>query len=155
MGQNSPASSTSSKGAETQFKRGRWYSIDIPSIPGQIVDVEESIIEALSQTALSGADVFAVRLALDEALANAIKHGNGGDAGKVVSIRFRFEDSTFTVTVKDEGPGFDYCAVPDCTSPDRIELPSGRGLLIMKTYMDKVVFNEKGNEVTMIKGRGN
>jgi serine/threonine-protein kinase RsbW len=139
----------------TRFKKGVWYSIDIRSVSQETIDVEEAIIEALAQTQFSEEDVFAVRLALDEALANAIKHGNCADAGKCVSIRFCFDDDRITITVKDEGPGFDFSCVPDCTDDDRLELPSGRGLLIMKSYMDRVLFNETGNEVTLIKGRGN
>lgn len=154
MAQNLPPSEASGKSAAMRFKKGVWYTIEIPSIADEILDVEEAMIEALSQTSFSDADVFAVRLALDEALANAIKHGNDGDPEKTVTIRFCFGDATITITVRDEGPGFDYSEIPDCTQPDRLEIPSGRGLLIMKSYMDRVIFNETGNEVTMVKGLG-
>ncbi len=137
-----------------RFKKGVWYAIDIPSVAQEILDVEEAIIEALSQTSFSSTDVFAIRLALDEALANAIRHGNDSDVEKMVSVRFWFDDERITISVRDEGPGFDYSSVPDCTLDDRLELPCGRGLLIMKTYMDSIAFNDCGNEVTMTKGRG-
>lgn len=137
------------------FKKNAWYSIDIPSASEEILEVEESIIEALTQTVLTNSDVFAVRLALDEALANAIKHGNCADPGKKVCIRFRLEDEGITISVRDEGCGFDYRNIPDPTADDRLELPCGRGLLLMKSYMDKISFNDAGNEVTMFKGRGN
>jgi serine/threonine-protein kinase RsbW len=137
-----------------KFKKGAWYSLEIPSASDEILEVEESIIEALSQTALSETDVFAVRLALDEALANAIKHGNQADACKKVAIRFRIEDSSITITVRDEGSGFDFRNVPDPTTDENLELPCGRGLLLMRSYMDSVTFSPSGNEVTMVKSRG-
>ncbi len=137
-----------------RFKKGAWYSLEIPSVPEETLAVEEAIIEALAQTTLSEPDVFAVRLALDEALANAMKHGNDADPKKKVFIRFRLDDSTITITVRDEGGGFDRSQVPDPTDDANLELPSGRGLLLMRCYMDSVTFNKAGNEVTMTKSRG-
>ncbi|MHC4712151.1 MAG: ATP-binding protein [Planctomycetota bacterium] len=130
-----------------------WKSVEIPSETESIRNVEESIIEALERGGFSDDDIFAVRLALDEALANAIKHGNRYDAKKIVTVKFRVTGSGATITVSDEGRGFDYNHQPDPTSPDRLELPTGRGLLLMRSYMDSVGFNEKGNEVTMVKKR--
>lgn len=153
MTQN-PSSKAAESDAQPRFKKGAWYSIDIPSVNSQVIEVEEAIIDALSHTGFSEEDAFAVRLSLDEALANAIKHGNRADPKKSVSIRFCFDDKSITIVVKDEGPGFDFTCVPDCTGDDRLELPCGRGLLLMKSYMDSVFFNETGNEVTLVKGRG-
>ena len=133
---------------------GTWQSVEIPSETENIRDVEESLSEALGDADFSDDDVFAVRLALDEALANAIKHGNRYDAAKKVSVRFQISNASVTIVVADEGDGFDYNNLPDPTAPDRLELPSGRGLLLMRSYMDKIAFNEKGNEVTMVKRRG-
>lgn len=154
MTQN-PLSKAAESNAQPRFRKGAWYSISIPSVSTQVIEVEEAIIEALSQTGFSEEDAFAVRLSLDEALANAIKHGNGADPEKNVFIRFCFDDELITIVVRDEGPGFDFSCVPNCTDDDRLELPCGRGLLLMKSYMDRVLFNEKGNEITLIKGRGN
>lgn len=153
MTQNTTPPKAAANSAPARFKKGTWYSIEIPSIPEQILDVEEAIIEALCQTTFVDRDSFATRLALDEALANAIKHGNQEDRGKKVFIRFCLDDSSITITVRDQGEGFDACAVPDPTESDRLEIPSGRGLLLMRMYMDSVAFNDKGNEVTMVKRR--
>ena len=133
------------------ISKGKWYTLEIPSRTENIVQVEEAIIKALEEGDFSDSDVFAVRMALDEALSNAIKHGNRRDPGKSVSVRFLIEDDTITISVKDEGAGFDYTDMPDPTAPERLELPSGRGLLLMRSYMDSVTFNERGNEVTMVK----
>ena len=131
-----------------------WKSLEIPSETESIRDVEEAISEALEKADFSDNDIFAIRLSLDEALANAIRHGNRYDAGKNVAVRFRVTDDSVTIVISDQGEGFDYDDLPDPTAPDRIELPSGRGLLLMRSYMDQVTFNEKGNEVTMVKKRG-
>lgn len=131
-----------------------WYTRTIPSVTESIRDVEEAVVELLEQAEFSENDIFAVRLALDEAMANAIKHGNLYDATKEVSVKYRLEEDGILIVVADQGKGFNYEDLPDPTAPDRLELPSGRGLLLMYSYMDSVSFNERGNEVTMVKGRG-
>ena len=154
MNQNPPSSRICRTGSPMVFKKGVWYFVEIPSVAEQIMEVEESIIEALAQTSFGDTDVFAVRLALDEALANAIKHGNNSDPTKKVCVRFCIEDSKITLSVRDEGLGFDRRCIPDPTEDDRLEIPCGRGLLLMRSYMDSVTFSETGNEVTMVKSRG-
>jgi len=131
-----------------------WHTLTIPSVTESIRDVEDAVAEALEQAEFTENDVFAVRLALDEALANAIKHGNRYDAKKRVSVKYKVANDGITIVVADEGRGFDYEDQPDPTAPDRLELPSGRGLLLMRSYMDRITFNRRGNEVTMVKGRG-
>ena len=131
-----------------------WYSLTIPSETESINEVEEKVAHVLDKAGFPEDDAFAIRLALDEALANAIKHGNGYDATKNVSVRFCVKGELATIVVEDEGKGFDYNHQPDPTEPARLELPTGRGLLLMRSYMDSVTFNEKGNAVTMVKGRG-
>lgn len=136
------------------LEMGAWHSLKIPSIPEKIHDVETSVAEVLEGHDFSEDAIFAVRLALAEALANAIKHGNRQDPDKEVSVKFRIENSSVTISVRDEGEGFDYNNLPDPTAPDRLEIPSGRGVLLMRSYMDHVKYNNKGNEVTIVKGRG-
>jgi len=141
----------SSPSKSMTFQPDRWYSIRIPSRTDKIVEVEEAVIEAMQNAGFCESDIFAVRMAADEALANAIRHGNRFDPDKSVWVKFCARDSSVTVVVRDEGSGFDYSQLPDPTAPERIELPCGRGLLIINTYMDEVTFNEQGNEVTMTK----
>jgi serine/threonine-protein kinase RsbW len=150
MTQKQPSSRICPSAGPMKFKKGVWYFVEIPSIPEQILEVEE----AIAQTHFPEPDVFAVHLALDEALANAMKHGNDADSSKKVHVRFCIEDARITISVHDEGRGFDYTCIPDPTQDDRLDLPCGRGLLLMKSYMDSVSFNKEGNEVTMVKNRG-
>ena len=92
-----------------------------------------------------------VLIALDEAIVNAIKHGNKCDPRKAVHIvaEFTAEGARFTVT--DEGPGFAVDKVPDPTAPCRLLEPSGRGLLLINHIMDEVCFNSSGNQLEMFK----
>ena len=94
---------------------------------------------------------FAIRLSLEEAMTNAIKHGNGGDASKRVTIRFYVGPDQTIICVADEGPGFEHCDVPDCTHPDRVSRPDGRGIMLMKSYLDDISYSERGNEVRLVK----
>ena len=128
-----------------------WKYIEIKSIPEEHDKVEKEILKALNNISCAEHDIFSVRLALEEAVMNAIKHGNKLDAHKKVRISYRLIDKKIEITVEDEGNGFDPIKIPDCTRDDRLELPFGRGLFLMRTYMDKVDFNEAGNKVMMSK----
>jgi serine/threonine-protein kinase RsbW len=99
------------------------------------------------------ADVFAVHLALEEALVNAIKHGNHKDRSKSVDVVCRLKPDRVQIEITDEGEGFDPAAVPDPTTEENLEIPSGRGLMLMRCYMTSLEFNPKGNRVTMEKVR--
>lgn len=92
---------------------------------------------------------FGITVAIDEALKNAIEHGNRNDAMKKVSLNYSVSNDVLEVNIKDEGDGFDYNNLPEVV----VDEDSGRGLLLIKNFMDEVVFNEKGNEITMRKYR--
>lgn len=130
-----------------------FKKIEIPSDPKAKLIVEKALLDALSAHSYADQDVFAVRLATEEAVVNAIRHGNNLDPKRKVVVNFNVTDGKVTVVVSDEGEGFDPATVPDPTDPRFLEMPSGRGLMLMHAYMDEVIFNEKGNEVTMIKTR--
>jgi serine/threonine-protein kinase RsbW len=93
---------------------------------------------------------FNFRVALSEALANAMLYGNGGDAAKEVSIRVQFGPTEIEMEVADEGEGFNPGALPDPTGPDRLARPDGRGIFLIQRLVDEVRFNEKGNAICMI-----
>ena len=80
-------------------------------------------------------DQFAVRLALEEALVNAIKHGNRSDSAKEARLRSYITSDFVLFAVEDEGAGFDPAAVPDPLAPENLERPCGRGLFLIRTYM--------------------
>jgi serine/threonine-protein kinase RsbW len=108
---------------------------------------------AMKAAGYAGPDIFAVRLALEEATVNAIKHGHQGDAAKTVQVTFRVTAEQVLLTVEDEGEGFDPRLVADPLSPENIDRSSGRGLLLMRHYMTWVKYNDRGNMVSLCKCR--
>jgi serine/threonine-protein kinase RsbW len=96
---------------------------------------------------------FSVSLALTEAVVNAIRHGNLQDLNKQVRVTCKLSRRRLLIEVADQGPGFDPSRVPDPTAPDRLEIPSGRGLMLMRSYMNRVQYNDRGNAVVMEKLR--
>lgn len=99
------------------------------------------------------ADIFAVRLALEEALVNALKHGHGFDASKTVRVRFQVGAEEVRAEVEDEGPGFDPEEVPDPCDPENQERSCGRGLLLIRHYMTSARYEGRGNRVSLCKCR--
>jgi serine/threonine-protein kinase RsbW len=118
-----------------------------------ITPLQDELAAALAELAYCKRDRFAVRLALEEALVNAIKHGHGGDECKVVRVWWRVGPAEVVVSVEDEGAGFDPDAVPDPLDPANLEKATGRGLLLMRSQMTALRFNERGNSVTMRRRR--
>lgn len=94
---------------------------------------------------------FAIKLALEEAITNAIRHGNDNDANKHIRLRFRVTPQRAEIWVADEGGGFSIEKVPDPTLDENLNKPSGRGIMLMRAYMDEVGFNPAGSEVRLVK----
>jgi serine/threonine-protein kinase RsbW len=93
-----------------------------------------------------------IETALREAVANAVVHGNGENPRKCVYVDCRcYMDGEVSVTVRDEGQGFEINTIPDPTAPENRLLPSGRGIYLMQSLMDEVSFEEGGTVVHMRK----
>jgi serine/threonine-protein kinase RsbW len=112
---------------------------------------EDRILAELTRHKYGGDTIFAIKLALEEALTNAIKHGNHSDPRKQIVIRFHIGDERAAIMVRDQGNGFRPNALPDPTANANLERPNGRGIMLMQAYMTKIRFNEAGNEVWMLK----
>ena len=138
-------------GAEIVQRETREQRIVIPSEPMQLARVESRILARLEEENYGERVLFGVRLALEEAVVNAIKHGNNMDKAKKVTITYSVDRERCRITVEDEGKGFDPFAVPDPTMDENLDKPHGRGLVLIRAYMDEVRFNEKGNRITMVK----
>jgi serine/threonine-protein kinase RsbW len=123
----------------------------IPSDPAEARRVQDHIEQLLQAGPASERDVFCIKLALEEALVNAIKHGNQMDRAKKVHISYRLHADRFEVHIADEVAGFDPADVPDPTAPENLERPCGRGLMLMRHYMNEVVYSPSGNSVHMSK----
>ena len=108
------------------------------SIPSQLPSGRAVIDELLGRFESenwSSRDIFGIRLALEEAVVNAIKHGNRLDAAKRVHVICHSTPEKIWIKVSDEGPGFDPEQVPDCTDDAHIDVPNGRGIMLMRNYM--------------------
>ena len=134
---------------------GPQYSTDveIASDPAEARKLQEEIERQLKDTLFSEKEVFSIKLALEEALINAIKHGNQFDRTKKVRISYSLSRDRFDIFIKDEGAGFDPADVPDPTAFENLERPCGRGLMLMRYYMTEVSFSSTGNSVSMSKLR--
>jgi CheY-like chemotaxis protein/anti-sigma regulatory factor (Ser/Thr protein kinase) len=158
------------------LKRGKFQFLlghDASLIPSLVAHVQ-SLVSSVGLC--DEASVIRVCIALEEALRNAMFHGNleltseqrEGDsteyqqlidhrtttepyASRRLEVTVEVTPSCGRFTIRDQGPGFDPAKLPDPTDPANLEKVSGRGLLLMRTFMDEVSFNETGNEVTMIK----
>lgn len=119
---------------------------------GQKVVIE--LLQYLEQDNWAEDDVFGIHLAVEEAVANAIKHGNKLDPAKRVQVSMQCSAELLRIEVEDEGSGFDPDDVPDPTQEENLELPSGRGIMLMRNFMSFVEFNSIGNRVVMEKRRG-
>jgi serine/threonine-protein kinase RsbW len=126
-------------------------------IPNNIAVGRRLLDDVLQQLELlhwGQCDIFGVHLAVDEALVNAMLHGNAADESKHVQFSCRISPRKIRVEIIDEGPGFNPDCVPDPTSPARLGCPGGRGVLLMRTFMGHVEFLGCGNHVVLQKERG-
>jgi serine/threonine-protein kinase RsbW len=124
----------------------------------EILDFVQVACEGLGR--LAGLDEDSLHwlgVAVRESVINAIKHGNAGDEGKRVHVEFTplaTEPSGLTIRVRDEGPGFDPEELPDPLAPENVLKPSGRGIFIIRSFMDEVDLRrapEGGMEMVMVK----
>jgi serine/threonine-protein kinase RsbW len=125
----------------------------IPSLRGAGNDVVQELLERLKHHDWVPHDIFGIHLAVEEALANAINHGNRLDASKSVRIVCKVSAERVRIEVHDEGEGFCPADVPDPTDEAHLDIPSGRGVMLMRNYMTLVEYNEAGNCVIMEKQR--
>ena len=126
-------------------------SMVVESIPSAIVKVCRQILSKLEGNSYNQEDVFAVHLALEEAFSNAVKHGNKMDPAKNVKIEYSVGPAKIEISISDQGDGFDLKAIPDPRCSENLYKTEGRGLLLMRSYMDVVEFNERGNSVYMVR----
>ncbi|MBL9140620.1 MAG: ATP-binding protein [Phycisphaerae bacterium] len=115
-----------------------------------IETVQRSVAEALHERGYDEAAAFAIRLALEEALVNGFRHGNHGDPTKSVTIRCGMDSNRVEFEVEDQGEGFDPRSIPDPTAEENIEIPSGRGIMLMRAYMAVVEFLPPGNKLRIV-----
>lgn len=171
------SSDESDRNACSDKKAPRLLTMVLDNDKTKVTSIVESIVsECDALNLIEEPSRFKVSIALEEALLNAIIHGNlevsselrerGDDSfeqlieercgvtpfcGRRVTVECRLSTTKAAFVISDEGPGFDVRSVPDPTDPDYLDRPCGRGMLLMRTFMDEVRYNDRGNSVTLVK----
>ncbi|PNY37863.1 ATP-binding protein [Rhodopirellula baltica] len=127
---------------------------EIPSETTIGSELVEELIAAMTERDWPPADLFRTQLAYQEAIVNAIRHGNRCDPNKTVLVEMSCDDDRAVITITDQGDGFDPTAVPDPRSDELLEVPGGRGVLLIGELMNEVAYNDRGNQITMTKIKG-
>lgn len=129
-------------------------NMTIPATPAGIQTVSEGVTQLLENKHWPEDELIKVDLALQEALANGIRHGCCGDPNKHIQCSVTFDASgELVIVVRDPGPGFDSAAVPNPLEDANMMKPSGRGVFLINQLMDEVAFRDGGREVQMRKRR--
>ena len=123
----------------------------IPALPSVATWVREELLSVLAHLKWTAGDLFAVGLAVEEALANAIKHGSHGRPDSQIYFSYEASPKRVRVKITDSGEGFDPFAVLHRDREAHRGAPSGRGLSLMLRYMDRVEYNHRGNRVILEK----
>jgi serine/threonine-protein kinase RsbW len=118
---------------------------------GSAQNVQSTILDEVKRRKFNDTAIFAIRVALHEALTNAIKHGNQMEETKKVAVSAKFGPQRVEIVVEDEGGGFDPNAVPDPTLDCNILRPSGRGIHMIETYMHEVEWSRGGRRLKMVR----
>lgn len=125
--------------------------IELTNKPDDINATRERVLQAIEAGGLPEAAAFAIRLAFDEAIANAFKHGHASlSPDTPITVEMTVDAVGVRISVEDKGPGFDPDSVPDPTLDENLARPSGRGIMLMRAYMTDIQFNAQGNIVTLV-----
>lgn len=125
--------------------------IKIPSRLESIDKAVEQAVEFAKSSGFSEAETYPIDMAVREAVANAVKHGNLLDETKQVEIALSNSDTDFEITVRDYGTGFEVEEIPDPTNPENLLKANGRGILFIRTFMDEVEWFRHPSGGTVIK----
>ena len=125
------------------------FTIDSDTEQGR--EVRERILDSAKRHGFAGDAFFALTVALEEAVINAIRHGNRFDRNKKVRVNAKISAKKVEIMVEDEGPGFDRSSVPDPTAMENLEKCSGRGILLIEAYMNGVSWDRGGRRIRLVK----
>ena len=126
------------------------YHLEIESDPNNLITVEEFVNYFCVEVNLPDDKLSNVLLAVTEATTNAIIHANKCDRAKTVTIDASEENSKLIIKIKDEGEGFDPGNIPDPTEPENLLKDSGRGIYLMRVYMDDLKYNRTPSGMELV-----
>src|SRR5437870_7960308 len=135
-------------------KRRRSFELTIPSRIEQMEAVHDLIAEAVKAYKLSGEIAHWIELTISESMINAIQHGNKADPAKQATLKISSSGDAIEIIVEDEGKGFTLDRVADPTDKANLLKPSGRGILIIRSFMDEVDLTPReggGTRLRMVK----
>ena len=110
----------------------------LPSHIEAVADAAAAVMDFIRNCGVSEEAAFGIEMALREAVTNAMVHGNQEDESKFVELIFNCHDNELEVEVRDQGEGFDPARVPDPTNAENLLETSGRGIFLMRTFMDEI-----------------
>ena len=126
----------------------------LPSHIEAVADAAAAVTDFVKSCGLDEQVAFGVDMAVREAVTNAVVHGNQEDEGKSVEVIFGCGENALEIEIRDQGEGFDPATVPDPTEPANLLKTSGRGIFLMRTFMDEVdwfVRPDGGTTVRLVK----
>jgi serine/threonine-protein kinase RsbW len=118
-----------------------FYEREISSDPEMLPELEEFILEIAKSCKLNDEKLNGLALSFSEAASNSVVHGNKLDKNKKVKIKVLVNEKMISITIKDEGSGFNVQAVPDPTRPENILKDNGRGIHIMRSFLHDLRYN--------------
>ena len=130
-----------------------WIEKVLPTRLEAIREAEGDVMERLENLGYDEDHQFAIRLAFEEALVNAMKHGNCMEPSRRVALAYRVSPECIQIRIRDDGEGFNSACVPDPTTDENLQRPCGRGIMLMRSYMDTVQYACRGKEVRMVRFR--
>lgn len=111
--------------------------------------IDEILLQAKGHD-FGDSSLFAIRLAIEEAITNAFEHGHSQlDPSLPILVEYAITETDIQIAIEDQGPGFSPADLPDPTLQENLSKPSGRGVMLMRAYMTDVAFNKKGNRVRL------
>ena len=130
------------------------FELTVPSRMEALTAVHELVEKASRAFGLSEELAHWIKLTVSESTINAIEHGNGGDPSKNVFLSISSDGKNIEVIVEDQGAGFELAEIPDPTDVENLLKPGGRGILIIRSFMDTVEVTERkggGSRMRMVK----
>lgn len=125
-------------------------AVDLVHDRAKISSLIDRILGMAETQGFGSSSLFAIRLAIEEAITNAFEHGHEGlDPALTVRVEYKVTSQDIVVAIEDQGPGFSPASLPDPTLQENLSKPSGRGVMLMRAYMSEVEFNPSGNRVRL------
>ncbi|MEM8835337.1 MAG: ATP-binding protein [Planctomycetota bacterium] len=146
MGDPEPQHEPDSGGRGEPIERSRRVHFD----SDELRVLQDDILADTDVFSYPETSKFALRLAIEEATVNALKHGHKSIPDEPIDVTWRVEADRIKIVVKDHGPGFERQDVPDPTSDERLHVPSGRGIMLIEAYMSEMRYEENGTRLTMV-----